>query len=163
MSNWTNLAPSGHFSTLPGLSICTQFIGPLRFILAVLNGHVCQTRLVLLYICSILLTQSYASEQNSGPRLIRFPCAVCHKAVKWTTPGVCCDSCDVWYNVSPGVHAIGMLDCVLDGLKNLSWEFYKIQDTRYKKLYFPSVLAVLPVWRAKYTLPPIYLSLSNSR
>ena len=109
------------FSTLPGLYICTQFIGSLRCTLSVPNGPVCRNKLVLLYHCSILLTQSYAPEPNPGPRPIKFPCAICHKAVKWTTPGVCCDSCDVWYHQE----CMGMPDCVYDGLKNVSWECFQ--------------------------------------
>ena len=109
------------FSTLPGLSICTQFIGSLRCTLSVPNGPVCRNKLVLLYRCSILLTQSYAPEPNPGPRPIQFPCAICHKAVKWTTPGVCCDSCDVWYHQE----FMGMPDCAYDGLKNVSWECFQ--------------------------------------
>ena len=109
------------FRTLPGLSICTQFIGSLRCTLSVPNGPVCRNKLVLLYLCSILLTQSYAPEPNPGPRPIKFPCAICHKAVIWTTQGVCCDSCDVWYHQE----FMGMPDCAYDGLKNVSWECFQ--------------------------------------
>ena len=72
-------------------------------------------------ICSILLAQSYASEPNPGPRPVQFPCAICEKAVKWTTPGVCCDSCDVWYHQE----CMGMPDCVYKGLKSISWGCFK--------------------------------------
>ena len=109
------------FSNLSNLPICTQFIGSLRCSLPKSNGPVCRRKLVLLYLCSILLAQSYAPEPNPGPRPVKFPYAICHKAVKWTTPGVCCDSCDVWYHQE----SMGMPDCIYDGLKYVSWECYQ--------------------------------------
>ena len=85
------------------------------------NGPVCRRKLVLLYLCSILLAQSYAPEPYPGPRPVKFPCAICLKAVKWSTPGVCCDSCDAWYHQD----CMGMPDCVYNGLKSVSWECFK--------------------------------------
>ena len=111
---------SVQFSQIPELSICTQFIGTLRCSKAA-NGPVCRRKLVLLYLCGILLAQSYAPEPNPGPHPIKFPCAICQKAVKWTTPGICCDSCDVWYHQE----CMGMSDCEYKGLKNISWECFK--------------------------------------
>ena len=52
-----------HFSSQPDLPICTQFIGSLRATLTASNGPVCRNKLTLLYLCSILLAQSYAPEQ----------------------------------------------------------------------------------------------------
>ena len=103
------------------LSICSQFISSLRCTLPKSNGPVCRNKLVLLYLCSIMLAQSYAPEPNPGPRPVKFPCAICHKAVKWSTPGVCCDSCDVWYHQE----CMGMPDCIYDGLKYISWECFQ--------------------------------------
>ena len=62
------------------------------------KGPVCRQKLVLLYLCMLLLAESYAPEPNSGPRPPKFPCGVCHKAVKWSTSGVQCDSCKIWYH-----------------------------------------------------------------
>ena len=109
------------FSNLSNLPICTQFIGSLRCSLPKSNGPVCRHKLVLLYLCSILNAQSYAPEPNPGPRPVKFPCAICHKAVEWTTPGVCCDSCEVWYHQE----CMGMPDCIYDGLKYVSWECFQ--------------------------------------
>ena len=53
------------FSQLPKLSICTQFVGTLRSA-KMTNDPVCRQKLVLMYLCSILLAQSYAPEPNPG-------------------------------------------------------------------------------------------------
>ena len=37
------------------------------------------------------------------------------------TPGVCYDSCDVWYHQE----CMGMPDCIYDGLKYISWECFQ--------------------------------------
>ena len=55
------------------------------------KGPVCRDKAVLLYLCSLLLAQSYAPEPNSVPRPVKFPCVICEKAVHWNTAGVCCD------------------------------------------------------------------------
>jgi hypothetical protein len=81
------------------------------------DGRICRKKQVLLYLCSLLLTLSYAPEPNPGPRPMKFPCAVCNKAVKWSTPGGCCDSCDVWVHQE----CMGMPDVVYYGLINISW------------------------------------------
>ena len=47
--------------------------------------------------------------------------SLCHlysKAVRWNTPGVCCDSCDQWYHQK----CMGMSDVIYNALKNISWE-----------------------------------------
>ena len=109
------------FSNIPNASISTLFIGSMRCSLSKANGPVRRHKLVLLYLCSILLTQSYAPEPNPGPCPVKFPCAVCHKAVKWMTPGVCCNSCEVWYHQE----RMGMPDGVYNGLKYVSWECFQ--------------------------------------
>ena len=49
-----------------------------------------------LYLALVLLCNSKDIETNPGP--VKYPCQICNKAVKWTPPGVCCDSCDLWYH-----------------------------------------------------------------
>ena len=55
-------------------------------------------RLVLTYLCSILLANSYASEPNPGPP--KYSCGSCNKACTWKQKAVCCDSCDQWYHIN---------------------------------------------------------------
>ena len=73
---------------------------------------------VLLYLCAILLSNSYAPEPNPGPRAPKYPCGSCNKAVTWKTAGVCCDSCSIWYHKD----CLGMNTLVYCGLHNASWE-----------------------------------------
>ncbi|CAC5398665.1 unnamed protein product [Mytilus coruscus] len=54
-------------------------------------------RLVLTYLCSILLTNSYAPEPNPGSP--KYLCGSCNKACTWKQKAVCCDSCDQWYHI----------------------------------------------------------------
>ena len=73
---------------------------------------------VLLYLCAILLSNSYAPEPNPGPRAPKYPCGSCHKAVTWKTAGVCCDTCNIWYHKD----CLGMNTLVYHGLHNASWD-----------------------------------------
>ena len=74
-----------------------------------------------MYLCALLLAESYAPESNPGQRPPKFPCGICQKAVKWSTPGVQCDSCKLWYHQD----CIGMGDHIYFALKNVSWECFK--------------------------------------
>jgi len=99
------------------LSPSLQLILTMRTTMSKQKGPVCRERLVLLYLCMLLLQESYAPEPNPGPRPPKFPCGVCQKAVKWTTPGVQCDSCKLWYHQD----CMGMCDGVYLALRNVSW------------------------------------------
>jgi hypothetical protein len=92
-------------------------------------------RSVLAYLTLAILNTSWDCELNPGPRPLKYPCGICHKAVKWTTPGVCCDSCNKWYHKS----CMGMntavyeslnvnsvtWDCINCGLPNFSTSFFE--------------------------------------
>jgi hypothetical protein len=98
------------------LSLPAQFVAAMKCTRSNADSPVCRRKQVLLYLYSLLLTLSYAPEPNPDPRTIKFPCAVCNKAVKWSTPGVCCDSCKVWFHQEcMGMHAV-----VYNGLRNIS-------------------------------------------
>ena len=100
------------------LSLTNQIVGTMCMTRNKQSGPVCKHKFVLLYLCSLLLAESYAPEPNRGPRTIKYLCAICSKAVRWNTSGVCCDSCDQWYHQI----CMGMSDVIYDALKNISWE-----------------------------------------
>ena len=45
-------------------------------------------------------------ELNPGPRLVRFPCGECGKAIKGKDHGTARDNCEVWFHAK----CIGMCD-----------------------------------------------------
>jgi hypothetical protein len=55
-------------------------------------------RLVLSYLCILLITNAHDTQINPGPRKPKFPCQICTKAVKWGQHGVRCDCCQCWYH-----------------------------------------------------------------
>ena len=100
-------------SQTSSFSLPAQFVVAMKCTRSNADGPICRKNQVLLYLCSLLLTLSYALEPNPGPRPIKFPCAVCNKAVKWSTPGVCLRL--VWSLVSPRMY--GHAWCSLQWLK----------------------------------------------
>ena len=89
-------------------------------------------RLVLTYLCSILLTNSYAPEPNPGPP--KYPCGSCNKACTWKHQAVCCDNCDKWFHIScQGIdeymykildNSIISWECINCGMPNFSTTFF---------------------------------------
>ena len=120
----------------PQLSLTSHFILSMRVIRNKPQGPVCRNKLVLLYLCNLLLAESYAPEPNPGPRTIKFPRGVCSKACKWSTPCVCCDSCDIWYHQE----CMGMPDAVFKGLKGVSWECVQCGLPNFSTCIFDSTL-----------------------
>ena len=78
-------------------------------------------KLVLIYLCIILIAQSHDVETNPGPRTPRYPCGVCGKAVRWsrTRKAVACDTCDVWFHC----------DCM--GMSSLSYNRINRSDVTW--------------------------------
>ena len=101
------------------LSPCVQLLTCMQTTISRRKGPVvCREKLVLVYLCMLLLAGSYAPEPNPGPRTPKYPCGICRKTLKWTTPGVQCDSCKLWYHQE----CIYMPDEVYTSLNNVSWE-----------------------------------------
>ena len=120
----------------PQLSPTSHFILSMRVIRNKRQGPVCRNKLVLLYLCNLLLAESYAPEPNPGPRTIKFPCGICSKACKWSTPCVCCHSCDIWYHQE----CMGMPDAVFKGLKGVNWECVQCRLPNFSTCIFDSTL-----------------------
>ncbi|KAI8495881.1 hypothetical protein Bbelb_262970 [Branchiostoma belcheri] len=70
----------------------------------------CRQRLVLLYLASILLSDSYAPEPNPGPEEAvhgapvgsqshsSWMCGTCDRTVGWDDRGLACDTCGQWFH-----------------------------------------------------------------
>ena len=59
-------------------------------------------KLILLYLCVLLLNQSLDINPNPGPTLneTKYDCCFCHTQVIWSDKGIMCASCDQWYHTS---------------------------------------------------------------
>ena len=115
---------------------CSQFVVSMLSTRSKAKGPVCRDKLVLIYLCSLLLAESYAPEPNPGPRPCKYPCGYCHKAVKWTTPGICCDSCNMWYHQE----CLGMKDCIYLAMRNVSWECVQCGLPNFSSALFDTLL-----------------------
>ena len=90
-------------------------------------------KLILLYLCELLLNQSLDINPNPGPTLneTKYDCGFCHTQVSWSDKGIMCDSCDQWYHTScqgVGNETYNMLSdskhiwyCLRCALPNYSW------------------------------------------
>ena len=68
-----------------------------------------------LYISLILIMHDI--ELNPGPRSPKFPCGICHKAVKSSQCGVACDTCNIWYHTI----CMHMSLTTYESFDNISW------------------------------------------
>ena len=93
-------------------------------------------KLVLIYLCSLLLTNSYAPEPNPGPP--KYPCGTCRKAVTWSHEAVCCDNCEQWYHIKcQGIYSY--MYQILNN-SNLYWECTNCGMPNFSTTFFNSTI-----------------------
>ncbi|VDI40583.1 Hypothetical predicted protein [Mytilus galloprovincialis] len=95
-------------------------------------------KLVLMYLCSLLLTNSYAPEPNPGPRTPKYPCGTCTCAVTWKTEAVCCDSCGQWYHINCQQINRSMYEIL--GNSNISWECVNCGMPNFSTTFFNTTI-----------------------
>ena len=82
----------------------------------------------------LLLLLSGDIQLNPGPRPLKYPCGICSKACKWTTPCVRCDSCLIYYHQ----HCMTMPDGIFQVLHNVSWECFRCGVPNFSSSLFNS-------------------------
>ena len=85
---------------------------------------------------SLILILSGDIQLNPGPRTPKYPCGLCHKACKWTTPCVRCDTCKVYYHQD----CMHMPSEIFNNLKNISWECFHCGVPNFSSSFFNSTL-----------------------
>ena len=86
---------------------------------------------------TLLLLLSGDIQPNPGPRPLKYPCGICKKACKWTTPCVRCDTCLCYYHQACMV----MPDGVFGALKNVSWHCFTCGVPNFSSTLFDSSLS----------------------
>ena len=86
---------------------------------------------------TLLLLLSGDIQQNPGPRPLKYPCGICKKACKWSTPCVRCDTCLCYYHQACMV----MPDGVFGALKNVSWHCFTCGVPNFSSTLFDSSLS----------------------
>ncbi|CAC5390131.1 unnamed protein product [Mytilus coruscus] len=87
-----------------------------------------------MYLCSLLLTNSYAPEPNPGPRTPKYPCGTCKHVVTCKTEAVCCDSCGQWYYINCQQINHSMYEIL--GHSNFSWECINCGMPNFSTIFF---------------------------
>ncbi len=95
---------------------------------------------VFLYLSVLLIIQSHDTELNPGPPTPKFPCGVCHKAVRWscTRTAVACDNCDIWFHTD----CMGMSSSTYEGLNrsDVTWICKNCDSPNYSSSLFESYI-----------------------
>ena len=91
------------------------------------------------YLCLSAILVSNACDVATNPGPHKFPCTICKKAVHWTTPGVCCDTCDQWFHRA----CMGMNTCVYEILasNNVSWQCCRCGMSNFSSSFFDSTIS----------------------
>ena len=93
--------------------------------------------LCICYLSAILVSNACDVATNPGPP--KFPCNICKKAVRWTTPGVCCDTCDQWFHKA----CMGINTCIYESLasNNVSWQCCRCGMPNFSSSLFDSTIS----------------------
>ena len=82
----------------------------------------------------LVLLLSGDVELNPGPRQSDiFPCGYGQKPVTWSTPGICCGNCDIWFHCS--CVDIGSLEYSRLGHESQSWDCYRCGSRNESLIY----------------------------
>ena len=57
-----------------------------------------KSKTVLIYIFTLLISQSTNVEVNPGPVVSQYPCGYCNLEVTWSQKGIYCEECGIWYH-----------------------------------------------------------------
>ena len=71
-------------------------------------------------------------QPNPGPTI--YPCGFCELPVSWSTPGVECEACDIWFHKS----CIEMCTRDYDNLANVSWLCCRCHSINHSSTTFHS-------------------------
>ena len=121
---------------------------PILFFVAIAPNHITglsrkpmvdphMSKRVYLYLSAILVSNACDVATNPGPP--KFPCNICKKAIRWTTPGVCCDTCDQWFHKA----CMGMHTCIYESLasNNVSWQCCRCGMHNLSSSFFDSTIS----------------------
>ena len=75
-------------------------------------------------------------QTNPGPSAAVYPCGYCELPVTWSTAGICCDQCDMWYHKS----CLGMTSAEFSELADTStqWSCFKCGTTNLDSFTYHS-------------------------
>ena len=74
----------------------TALLKPLK--LSVYLDKPVKSKTVLIYIFTLLISQSTNVEVNPGPVVSQYPCGHCNLEVTWSQKGIYCEECGIWYH-----------------------------------------------------------------
>ena len=74
----------------------TALLKPLK--LSVYLDKPVKSKTVLIYIFTLLISQSTNVEVNPGPVVSQYPCGYCNLEVTWSQKGIYCEECGIWYH-----------------------------------------------------------------
>ena len=127
------------------------------------SGKLCH-----LYICVLLISNSWDTETNPGPESrsdSHFPCGLCYVSVGWEDQGICCDTCNHidCQGMSPTMYSIYnrslgksmAWECMRYGMPNLTTSLFdttaSLEVSNRLRLYHPCPNLIV---RYQTTLPP---------